>query len=587
MVYKLKHRKNNVLGLLIICSSLSVGLPFMVYAEDDGRPVPLKVYIPNITLLPRYFTADKLEYNVDASVITAKGKVIVEQGGSIVQADTLEYDQVKNIVKAKGNVTVLDSNGNVSFADAVELKSDIKESIINNLQVHLADNKEFMAAEERKFQTPVKSKKSFIGRVFAYFSPKPSPSNIANDFSQLEPAAGEAAAAENKVEDKTVIGNEPLIVLPEQQTSSEAKQENSLEKTAIEEKIIKPELPQELPNSATPLLDNQLKQEQKPVVDLQKIVPPVEAKTVEVKKESPIAPLAQKTIKEPVKEPIKNLVIPEPKTVEPKQLAEPSAEPAESLSPKSRDLLKKVSPKIVPKKENPVPKSLDINRTHGMQDLFKDDTASGAGMFQEQLGVKVERKNQRINLDYELERAYDALNSGQSEVAMETYKTILNNAPNNTQALFGLATLYHRARQFDKARSLYGRLLAIDPNHRDGFNNFLVLLADEAPREALTELEKLESKNPGFSTIPAQMAVIYQKLGDQDKATGKMFRAVALAPENLTYRYNLAIMLDKQKNYEEAAKLYRQLIEASQRGEKIPGNIGNIQQRLTFISSNR
>jgi hypothetical protein len=46
-------------------------------------------------------------------------------------------------------------------------------------------------------------------------------------------------------------------------------------------------------------------------------------------------------------------------------------------------------------------------------------------------------------------------------------------------------------------------------------------------------------------------------------------------------------MLDKQKNYDEAAKLYRQLIEAAARGEKIPGNVDNIQQRLTFISSNR
>ena len=66
-----------------------------------------------------------------------------------------------------------------------------------------------------------------------------------------------------------------------------------------------------------------------------------------------------------------------------------------------------------------------------------------------------------------------------------------------------------------------------------------------------------------------------------------MLRAVALSPENLTYRYNLAILMDKQKNYDEAARLYRQLIEASQRGEVIPGNVSNIQQRLTFISSNR
>ena len=83
------------------------------------------------------------------------------------------------------------------------------------------------------------------------------------------------------------------------------------------------------------------------------------------------------------------------------------------------------------------------------------------------------------------------------------------------------------------------------------------------------------------------MAVIYQKLGQYDKATENMTRAIELAPENLAYRYNFAIMLDKQHKYEEAAQLYRQIMQAYQRGEKVPGNIQQIQQRLTFISSNR
>ena len=44
-------------------------------------------------------------------------------------------------------------------------------------------------------------------------------------------------------------------------------------------------------------------------------------------------------------------------------------------------------------------------------------------------------------------------------------------------------------------------------------------------------------------------------------------------------------MMDKQHNYEEAEKLYKQLVEAAERGEKIPGNLDTLKQRLTFISS--
>ena len=40
-----------------------------------------------------------------------------------------------------------------------------------------------------------------------------------------------------------------------------------------------------------------------------------------------------------------------------------------------------------------------------------------------------------------------------------------------------------------------------------------------------------------------------------------MLKAVALAPENLTYRYNLAILLNKQKKLEEAIQNYKKAIE--------------------------
>jgi len=264
-----------------------------------------------------------------------------------------------------------------------------------------------------------------------------------------------------------------------------------------------------------------------------------------------------------------------------------NAEPEEVLSEDSRKLLNEIAPKFKSIKAKSAPKPIDVDHQHDMGLGLQAAGTVDNSPPNPALGVTVEKKPRKINVDYELEKAYDSMNSGQSQAAIETYKNILANSPNNTQALFGLATLYHRARQLDKARPLYAKLLAIDPKNRDGFNNFLVLLADEAPHEALSELEKLETKNPAFSIIPAQMAVIYQKLGDMDKATEKMFRAVSLAPENLTYRYNLAIMMDRQKNYDEAEKLYKQLIEAADRGEKIPGNVENLQQRLTFISSNR
>ncbi|MDX2112865.1 MAG: tetratricopeptide repeat protein [Alphaproteobacteria bacterium] len=276
--------------------------------------------------------------------------------------------------------------------------------------------------------------------------------------------------------------------------------------------------------------------------------------------------------------------------------AEPAAqslmdsEPEPALSRESVRIAERIPSNLdVPQRdaaeEVQIDRSRDLSNTFPQQPATKEQPPQPASKH-EAMGISISVNQPNPNLDYELEKAYDALATGQPSLAIEIYKNILTNDPKNKGALFGLATTYHRTGQLDKARQFYGQLLAIDPAHRDGLNNFLVLLADEAPQQALEKMAELASRNPKFSPIPAQMAVIYQRLGQPELALEHMFRAVALAPENLAYRYNLAILLDKQKKYDEAARLYRQLLEAAARGAVIPGNIQKIQQRLTFISSN-
>ncbi len=308
---------------------------------------------------------------------------------------------------------------------------------------------------------------------------------------------------------------------------------------------------------------------------------PAPAPVVEAPKPEPVKAEAVKPAPAPVAE-----APPAPEPVKTPPATEASGEPAPSLSAESEKILKKIAAHPEKKKKGSS-EPIDIDRSKDTEEAMGGMTSATTTEQSEAMGIKIEVKQRAVDFDYELEKAYNALIAGQSQIAIEIYKNILANEPKNKSALFGLATTYHRAGQIDMARPLYGKLLGIDPNNRDALNNFLVLLADEAPKEALTQLEKLEAANPGFSPIPAQMAVIYQKLGDTEQASGKMFKAVGLAPENLTYRYNLAIILDKQQKYDEAGKLYKQLIDASRRGETIPGNIQKIQERLTFISSNR
>ena len=151
-------------------------------------------------------------------------------------------------------------------------------------------------------------------------------------------------------------------------------------------------------------------------------------------------------------------------------------------------------------------------------------------------------------------------------------------------ALFGLGTTYQKMGHNEEARDVYAKLLSYNPTHREALNNFMALISEEAPAEAIAELEKMEQQSPDFSPIPAQIGIIYSKQGNYAAAAEKLARALNLSPENNAYKYNLAIALDKLGQGEKASELYVELITASNAGEMIPGDVETIRNRVIFLS---
>lgn len=251
--------------------------------------------------------------------------------------------------------------------------------------------------------------------------------------------------------------------------------------------------------------------------------------------------------------------------------------PQAELSEESKAVLEGLPPEV--REGDKIKRNVRLERSN------KADTKDEVKKH-EAYGMKISVKRPKMDVFRMLESAYNSLIAGDQQYAITLYKEVLEEEPENTLALFGLATTYHRAGQTQLARPIYAKLLEIDPHNIEGLNNFLVLLADEAPEEALLELEKLRHTHPGFSPVLAQMALIYEKQGEYEKASEKLAQAYAISPENMKYQYNMAIVLDKMKKWDEAAQWYQRLVTASDRGEKIPGNAREIQQRLTFIRSN-
>lgn len=261
------------------------------------------------------------------------------------------------------------------------------------------------------------------------------------------------------------------------------------------------------------------------------------------------------------------------------------AAPAPELSEKSRFILEQTPKGVAPKKEVIArsPKPVIIKR--------EDPSAGNIPTYDvrahEEMGMKIEVRKTNPNVNQYLEQGYENLIAGRYQIAAGYYEEALNVEPRNENAMFGLGTTYQKLGRTEEARDTYAKLLSFNPTHLEALNNFMALISDEAPAEAIAELERMETESPDFSPIPAQLGIIHSKQGNYAKAAEKLARALYLSPENNAYKYNLAIALDKLGQSEAASDLYVQLITASNAGQPIPGDAETIRNRVIFLSQKR
>ncbi|MCD6034519.1 MAG: hypothetical protein K0R63_260 [Rickettsiales bacterium] len=196
--------------------------------------------------------------------------------------------------------------------------------------------------------------------------------------------------------------------------------------------------------------------------------------------------------------------------------------------------------------------------------------------------TKQDDKESRINKV--IHEAFDALMSGQEEAAIALYKEALIERPKDKSALFGLATTYQKVGQLDEARGIYKRLLEVDPMDPEVLNNFIALAAEESPAGALKQIEGITEKSPNFGPAHAQAGILHAKLGEMEKAVASMKQAIRLEPQNVSYRYNLGIMLDTMGRYADAAFIYKQVIGAAEQGAVLPAPIKAVQDRYNYVS---
>ncbi len=89
---------------------------------------------------PTVLIADELTYDQELEVVIARGNVQLAQGGRIVRAETITYNRRTEVVTASGNVTVVETTGELLFAEYAELEDDLAAGFVDRVAVLLNDN---------------------------------------------------------------------------------------------------------------------------------------------------------------------------------------------------------------------------------------------------------------------------------------------------------------------------------------------------------------------------------------------------------------------------------------------------------------
>lgn len=148
-------------------AALALGLFLAGLAPDAGAVLPEEPF----DLAARkqagqaVISADEITYDEILGAVTARGNVEIAHGERILLADSVRYDQRTDTVVASGEVVLLEPNGEVMFADYVELSDEMRNGVIENIRIILADDSRFAANGARR----IDGKKTVLRR--AVYSP--------------------------------------------------------------------------------------------------------------------------------------------------------------------------------------------------------------------------------------------------------------------------------------------------------------------------------------------------------------------------------------------------------------------------------
>ncbi len=187
-----------------------------------------------------------------------------------------------------------------------------------------------------------------------------------------------------------------------------------------------------------------------------------------------------------------------------------------------------------------------------------------------------------------LESGYVALTQGRLQEAKQAYAQALAGNPEERDALLGLAYIAHQQGHAEEARSYYQRVLRQEPGNAVARAGLLTLNPADDVQALGSQSRDVAEQNPDSAAAQSVLGHSLVRQGRLADARLAFQRAHLLEPNVALHAFNLAVALDRLRNYA-AARHYYELalaLSAQSGGERSSGvQHVVVQQRLAQLQA--
>ena len=158
----------------------------------------------------------------------------------------------------------------------------------------------------------------------------------------------------------------------------------------------------------------------------------------------------------------------------------------------------------------------------------------------------------------------------QYSLAINAYKRALELDPDCAAVYHSLGFAYYKEGEFDLARDALQKAIELNPLNANYHYVFGQLLEDWTELEgawdrAIGEFTRTIELNPSHIEAWYNRGLLYEKLGDLEKACDDFRQVVSREPTFHAARHNLGVLYIKQQQWEDAERVFEEILEVEPR----------------------